>query len=94
MSNAMTLDEAKAFLSRYKREESHDHAFGDAEVYWTDGTGGDVATGYFGRDAEEVSIVGATPEADGTFTGDEARQLRACGLVGSITRNDSSGDEA
>lgn len=80
----MTLDEAKQRLNACVRESLVDHAFGDAEVYWMDGEE-EVADGYFGLDAREVTI------GDARFVDDEATALRCCGKTGRVERNDSQG---
>jgi hypothetical protein len=86
----MTLNEAKALLSTTKRSELRDHAFGDCEVYWeregeTAELGNEVAYGYFGGDGAQVTI------GEAHFTHEEARQLRQCGSLGAVGRNDSTG---
>lgn len=81
----MELSQAKRLLEECQREELRDHAFGDAEVYWMR-HGKEVAFGYFGRDA---SVSG-----DGwSFGGDEAWQLRKCGKLGAVERNDETGPD-
>lgn len=80
----MTLEEAKVFLAGCERGELRDHAFGDAEVWWTK-DGANVAGGYFGE-SSEVSIDG-----HGAFRGREADELRSVGKLGAVERNDSTG---
>jgi hypothetical protein len=80
----MTLPEAKALLGATTRDELHDHAFGDVEVYWTS-DGEEVANGYFSAGTNEVYVAGAI------FTGAEARELRQCGTMGRRERNDAAG---
>jgi hypothetical protein len=81
----MTLDEAKALLATCKRDELRDHAFGDCEITWEQ-DGKDVAWGYFGIDAREVSMEDKT-----VFLGEEADALRSLGARGGVERNDSTG---
>jgi hypothetical protein len=83
----MTLEEAKNILNDSVRQELRDHAFGDVEVSWIwDGI--EVANGYFGGSASNVSF------AFGEFTGPEAWELRNCGTLGAVERNDETGPEA
>jgi hypothetical protein len=82
----MELSEAKAMLNLCVRGESRDHAFGDMEVFWTR-DGEDVADGYFGGGTADVYIQGTT------FHGSEAHELRRCGAVGVIGRNDETGPD-
>lgn len=87
----MNLDEAKEFLNQCERSELRDHAFGDAEVYWSL-NGEEVATGYFGSSGTGgVSILhnGVTTN----FEKDEAQQLRNCGALTNTTRNDETGPD-
>jgi len=81
----MTLDEAKKLLTECIREELRDHAFGDAEVYWMK-DGQEEAAGYFGSKAE-VEIRGTI------FKGPDAHELRKCGTIGAVERNDSTGPD-
>lgn len=87
----MTLDEAKTLLASCTRQQLVDQAFGDAEVYWYDKDGLEVAGGYFGRSAE----VGFSSDDTGRteFKGDEAWELRYLGELTISERNDSQGDE-
>lgn len=84
----MTLDEAKVLLSGCIRDELRDHAFGDAEVYWSK-SGDEVAHGYFSGKNADVYFVN---ERD-SFKDDEARQLRNCGHSGRFSRNDETGPD-
>ena len=85
----MTLDEAKALLNGLSREELQDYAFGDAEVYWIDVEGIEMATGYFG--ASEDSVGGGEGIEAWEFKGADARTLRSCGKRGRVERNDETG---
>ena len=80
-----TIDQVKARLSECVRSELRDHAFGDAEVYWTLNDE-EIASGYFGLDACEIYVDGLK------LVGDEARQLRQCGTLGKVERNDAGRD--
>lgn len=74
------------FHGELRREESQDHAFGDAEVYimWGDE---EVGFGYFGGGLAEMRIFNFT------FLGKEARDIREKIPVGKIGRNDSTGPD-
>ena len=84
MTRGGTFEQAKALLNDCERDELRDHAFGDAEVYWML-SGEEVASGYFGIEAQEVYVNGLV------FRGDEARELRQCGTCGRVERNDAAG---
>lgn len=84
----MTIEEAKALLAECTREELRDHAFGDAEVYWSrEGEEEDVAVGYFGNESREVVFEAAR------FNGPGADELRYCGKRGRVERNDTTGPD-
>ena len=85
----MTSKEAKKFLDGCVREELRDHAFGDAEVYWMR-DGEEFAFGYFGSESD---VVGGSIPHPWEFKGREARELRKCGTLGAVERNDSTGDD-
>jgi len=75
------------------RHELRDHAFGDVEIQWMI-NGRIVAEGYFGGDAQMVSVVQtAHPGQDAVkpFQGAEATTLRSLGNTGHIERNDEVG---
>lgn len=82
----MEIDEMKELLNGCTRSENRDHAFGDAEVYWTK-NGVEIAEGYFSGSVQEVSI-GHIP-----VRGTTASELRYCGIEGHIERNDELGPE-
>lgn len=82
-----TVEEARIVLSTCVRSELRDHAFGDMEVTWTDRQGNVVADGYFGSGGASVYFDGSS------FEGNDARALRDSGVVGEISRNDSTGPE-
>lgn len=86
----MDVEYAKTLLRGCVRSELQDHAFGDAEVFWTEGET-EVATGYFSRGIESVSIT--VPDGQAIFTGETARELRTCGVEGTIGRNDETGPD-
>jgi hypothetical protein len=94
----MNVQEATELLSTCVRSELRDHAFGDSEIYWSL-LGEPIAEGYFGSGSASVSVFTSSTEAstlpDGeeTFEGDEAHQLRRCGVEGEIERNDETGPD-
>lgn len=87
----MNLSEAKEVLAGCIRSELRDHAFGDTEVLWLK-DGKQVAAGYFGRDADVWFSSEDGPSTD-SFTNVEARELRNCGVVGVVERNDETGPD-
>lgn len=95
----MNLQEAKDILSTCERQESRDHAFGDVEVYWIRENqemqqDEEVATGYFGGGSASVSVaLPGTTDQFAHFEGLEAKELRAYGVVGHISRNDETGPD-
>jgi hypothetical protein len=82
----MDFETAKTFLNNSVRSELRDHAFGDVEMFWSRGKE-EVGTGYFGGGTSEVYVQGTT------FTGQEAHDLRKCGVEGEIHRNDETGPD-
>lgn len=78
---AMTLDWAKRVLSECVRDELHDRAFKDREVYWTRGEE-TLAEGYFGPAGEVVVMLGGH-----TFRDADALQLRSLGTLGRVEGN-------
>lgn len=82
----MEIDEAKELLNGCTRSENRDHAFGDAEVFWTK-DGVQVAEGYFGNSMQQVMFDHVT------IQGTTASELRDCGIEGHIERNDETGPE-
>src|SRR5688572_24892481 len=82
----MELETAKTLLNECVREELRDHAFGDVEVFWSK-NGQEIGSGYFNHDGE-VSL-GASVH----FTGKDAWELRDCGVLGTVERNDSTGPD-
>lgn len=97
MSGCLSFEGAKEFLNTCTREELQDHAFGDAEITWRK-NGAMVAEGYIGGTTAYVTI-GIFDDPDppidvrpsGSFSDQEARQLRLCGTLGTVERNDSTG---
>lgn len=101
----MTLDEAKKLLNACDRDELRDHAFGDRELSWyRKGTFGtenpvEVAYGYQGSTVgvtivdEAPPLPGETRKSLGSFQGDEAYALLACGTLVNSYRNDETGDD-
>ena len=84
----MDIATAKNILNDAYRHELRDHAFGDREVFWTEGPETDseeVADGYFGGGHAVVGIGG------NSWKGREARELSRCGRAGRVERNDSTG---
>lgn len=95
----MELKEAKDILNTCERQELRDHAFGDVEVFWIRECqemqqDEEVATGYFGGGSASVSVaLPGTQDQFAHFEGSEARELKACGAVGHISRNDETGPD-
>lgn len=83
----MSLASMITVLGDCIRTESRDHAFGDTEVFWFK-DGQPVAEGYFSGDHQSVW---SSPNPGIHFDGDDAKQLRNCGVLGEVGRNDSSG---
>lgn len=83
----MNVDSAKIILNSCTREELRDHAFGDVEIYWFK-NGKEIAFGYFGGTAHTVSLSPVTK-----FEWAEARELRECGALGHVERNDMTGPD-
>lgn len=88
----MTLDEAKEILNGCTRSELRDHAFGDVEVYW-ERDGGEIGSGYFGSGQGDVSVLGKD-DIYHSFKDSWARELRNCGTLAVVERNDSTGPDA
>jgi hypothetical protein len=86
----MTFEQAKAALDRMVRHELRDHAFGDTEVDWIF-EGSVMACGYFSGTKASVTVYDVDRSSD--FEGDEARELRKCGLTGEVSRNDETGPD-
>lgn len=100
----LTFEQAKHLLSLAEREELRDHAFGDAEVYWFapfQGRRVEVACGFFGGGHNGVSLYNLRkmaldePEYEtvGDFKDEDARELRKCGKLGRVDRNDETGPD-
>lgn len=88
----MNLEEAKHYLSQFKRIELRDHAFSDREIEWLDSSGNTKAYGYFGGAECSVAIGdGGAPRFD--FIGDAAKELAECGSEVVIGRNDTCGPD-
>lgn len=83
----MDIEEAKNLLNGAVRHELRDHAFGDAELFW-ELDGEEVGSGYFGSGHASVTI---STEEYHNFEGDDARELRKCGTLGDVERNDETG---
>lgn len=86
----LSFDTVKLILSDCVREELRDHAFGDAEVFWSK-NGKEIAEGYFGGGGASVWLPGPGQSTLATFSDMEARHLRQCGTTGHIERNDETG---
>lgn len=84
----MDLQEAKELLNGCVRSELQDHAFGDAEVFWSK-DGEAVAGGYFGGGHADVYA----KNGSWNFNNDDARVLRRCGISGHVERNDETGPD-
>lgn len=89
----MNLKEAGELLDGATREELRDHAFGDAEVFWTK-DGIEIANGFFGGGSANVYFKAEEGEAGVTFEGNEARELREKGDLVGVSRNDETGPES
>ena len=83
----MNLTQASKLLVESHRSELVDHAFGDAEVYWEDDKGREIAEGYFGRNSQGVDFVDG-----GSFSSNDAMTLRDLGILVASKRNDSLDD--
>lgn len=86
----MDVEYAKTLLRGCTRSELQDHAFGDAEVYWMQNETM-IATGYFSGTIQEVHI--KVPDAEASFIGEAAMELRTLGNEGHIDRNDETGPD-
>jgi hypothetical protein len=85
---AIGLRTGKALLDDSKRYTLTDAAFGDAEVDWYK-NGEHIATGYFSWPEASVDIFDPrdTLEIAFTFTGEDARMLRRCGIEAGTEEN-------
>lgn len=85
----MDLEAAKELLNKCVRQELRDHSFGDVEVFWMlDGK--EIASGYFGGGDAGLSF----EEIEGAhFQGTDALELRDCGNIGHVERNDETGPD-
>lgn len=85
----MDLAEAKKMLDGAVRHELRDHAFGDTELFWeVDKV--EIAGGYFGGGSSSVYF---TDTSLGGFVGEDAQELRKCGTLGDVERNDETGPD-
>jgi hypothetical protein len=82
----MNFEEAKELLSTSVRWELRDHAFGDTEFGWQIG-GEEIGNGYAGGGRCTVTVGGTS------FADDAARELRNCGVLGEVHRNDETGPD-
>lgn len=102
----LTLREAAAVLSQCTRSEIRDHAFGDAEVWWTHRSNNQdiaIAQGYFGGGHQSVYFgefnwTQLTSDqtvrfGEKSFKGVDAVSLRNLGTEGIIERNDETGPD-
>ena len=88
----MNLDEAKTLLNAAARWELRDHAFGDSEFGWNDAQDYEIAGGYSGGGRCDVWI--NKPDGDSFgFSGKDADELKKCGTIGVIERNDETGPD-
>lgn len=88
----MNFEEAKTLLNSATRWELRDHAFGDTEFGWTDAQGNHIAEGYSGGGRCSVWF----NDPDETYSCDdvdEARELKRCGTLGPVERNDETGPD-
>lgn len=86
----MDVTAAKLILSRARKLESRDHAFGDVEITWVEPSNNEneVAWGYFSGRSREVSF-----PTGNTFIGSEADILRDCFIAEEVGRNDETGPD-
>lgn len=84
----MNLEEAKTILNSAEKMELRDHAFGDCEIVWTEGSN-QVAHGYFSGQEHSVSM----SVCKAVFEGSEADELRECFSSEKVERNDVMGPE-
>jgi len=100
----MNFEEAKTLLNSATRWELRDHAFGDSEFGWNDAQGKEIAGGYSGGGRCSVWIY--NPDGN-TFRGEsgkevksysfndsQARELKECGILGLVDRNDETGPDS
>ena len=85
----ITFDQAKEILNSAIRWELRDHAFGDTEFGWKNSEGKEIAGGYSGGGRCDVWI----EDSDISFKDDEARELKKCGRLGAVERNDETGPD-
>jgi len=88
----LELEEAKKVLERCKRLEVRDHAFGDAEIYWTDSDGDERGFCYLCGFVEVSVYEKGSTETLETFKGPDARELLKCGTL-EVYRNDETGPD-
>lgn len=87
----MNFEEAKALLNAATRWELRDHAFGDTEFGWTDSDGNHIAEGYSG--GGKCSIWFNDDDETYSCDTDQARELKKCGTLGPVERNDETGPD-
>jgi len=83
---AVSFEEAKQILSKLRKFACEDWAFGDAESYWADEDGNEVAGCYVSR--EHVSLW-FTDNRVLKCTNAQMRELNFCYLTITRSRNDS-----
>lgn len=88
----MNFEEVQELLNKCTRNELRDHAFGDVEIGWTL-DGAEVAVGYFGGGVNLVIVDYVGFEDLLNFDGDLANELRKCGTLGQVERNDETGPD-
>lgn len=87
----MDFDEAKALLNDAFRFELRDHAFGDCEITWIDARGQEIADGISGSGVCSITFnVGGVYTS---FSGTKARELKGCGTLSKVERNDEVGPD-
>jgi hypothetical protein len=88
----MNFEDAKTVLNSATRWELRDHAFGDCEFGWTDAQGNNIAEGYSGGGKCHIwfNDENETYDCDDI---DQARELKQCGTLGPVTRNDEVGPD-
>lgn len=87
----MDFETAKTLLSASFRWELRDHAFGDTEFGWKDAEGNEIAEGYSGGGRFDIWFMDRDELLD--IDRDEARELRRCGILKDVERNDETGPD-
>ena len=83
---SISFEEAKLILSKLRKFACEDWAFGDAESYWTDEDGNEVAGSYVSGNSASVWF---TDNRVIECTDAQMRELNACYATITRSRNDS-----